>query len=118
MFNDKVKKIIKILFAVLFCLSLAFNGWLVYQLSAALDACSLQQDGQKVLAFTRMFVKDILMATKEIDFDTRLSLETAVRGLDDKQILAQWQKFAKSETKESSSQEAKVLLDLLVRKIR
>lgn len=64
-----------------------------------------------------MFVEDILMADTEISFDTRLTLETAVRGLNDQQVFDQWQKFTKTTTKEEASNEAKNLLDLLVKKI-
>lgn len=118
MLNTKVKKAILIFFIVLFCVSLGVNGWLGYQLSTVLETYNLQQTNTKVLAFTNMFVEDVLMASKEIDFDTRLSLETAVRALNDQQIFDQWQRFTKSQTKEDSSTEAKLLLDLLIKKIK
>ena len=65
-----------------------------------------------------MFVHDILMANKDIDFDTRLSLETAVRALNDQDIFNQWTRFTKVTEKEDASYEAKVLLDLLIKKIK
>ena len=118
MLNEKNKKIILIVFIFLFCVSLMLNCWLGYQLFTTLRAYNLQQIDAKVLSFTEMFVEDVLMATKEIDFDTRLSLETAVRSLNDQDILKQWQRFTKAEIKEDSSSEAKILLDLLVKKIK
>jgi DNA topoisomerase VI subunit A len=117
MINISTKKAILILFAVLFCLSLAFNGWLIYQVSLIAHAYEAQQTNTRTLDFTKMFVEDVLMADKEIDFDTRLTLETAVRGLNDQQIFDQWQKFTKSTTKEDASNQAKILLDSLVKKI-
>jgi hypothetical protein len=64
-----------------------------------------------------MFVEDVLMANTEIDFNTRLSLETAVRALNDQDIFNQWEKFTNSTTQIDSSNQAKILLDLLIKKI-
>ena len=111
------KKVILILFAVLFCASLAFNGWQAYQLSIVSRAYGVQEMNVKVLNFTKMFVRDILMANTEIGFDTRLTLETSVRSLNDQQIFDQWQKFVKATIKEDASNQAKILLDLLLKKI-
>lgn len=117
MINITPKKAILIFLAFLLCLSLGFNAWLAYQVSVIANAYEAQQVNARVLSFTSMFVEDVLMADKEIDFDTRLALETAVRSLDDQQIFNQWQKFTKTTTKEEASNEAKILLDLLVKKI-
>ena len=117
MFKINIKKIALVFLALLFCASLAFNGWLTYQLSVALKANELQQNNVKVLNFTGMFVEDVLMASQDIDFDTRLTLETAVRSLNDQDIFSQWQRFTKASDKESASNEAKILLDLLIKKI-
>ncbi len=116
--EQQIKKVIQIFLITLFCASLVLNGWLSYQLYMAVGAYNLQQVDAKVLSFTKMFIKDVLMADKEIDFDTRLSLETSVRSLNNQQIFDQWQKFTKSETKEDSSDEAKILLDLLIKRIK
>jgi len=116
--EQQIKKVILAMAVILFCASLLLNGWLAYQLSAVLTAYNSQQIDSRVLAFANMFVEDVLMANKEIDFDTRLFLETAVRGLNDQEIFNQWQKFTKAETKENSSTEAKYLLDLLIKKIK
>jgi|SRR3989339_1424385 len=118
MIDTKLKKILLATFISLFCVSLAVNAWMGYQLSTALRAYNAQQNDAKVLAFTGMFVEDVLMANKEIDFDTRLALETAVRGLNDEDIFNQWQRFTKSSEKEEVSNEAKLLLDLLIKKIK
>lgn len=112
------KKTILIIFISLFCVSLIANGWLYYQLYTVMQIYNLQQKDAKILDFTGMFIEDVLMANKEIDFDTRLSLETAVRALSDGDIFSQWQRFVKSSTKETSSTEAKILLDLLIKKIK
>lgn len=76
-----------------------------------------QEMDRKVLYFTNMFIDNVLMANKEVDFDSRLNLETTVRNLNDKEIFDQWQKFTKSTVKEDASREVKTLLQLLIKKL-
>lgn len=118
MFNFINKKVLIIIFAVLFFVSLVLNVWQARQLLIALEVYQAQQLNEKILSFCHMFVQKVLMANKEIDFDTRLALETAVRDLNDQEIFDQWQRFTKSDTKEGASTEVKILLDLLVKKIK
>lgn len=112
------KKAVLIILSVSFCLSLLANGWMIYLIWQTTNAFQTQQTNNDVLSFTDMFVEKILMANKEIDFDTRLELETTVRSLNDSAIFEQWQAFTKAETKEDASNRAKQLLNLLVKKIR
>ena len=63
-----------------------------------------------------MFEEKVLLSNKEIDFDTRLSLETAVRNLNDQEVFNQWEKFTNSQTKEDATAQAKALLELLIQK--
>ena len=114
------KKIVKIVFIIILCLSVVLNIALAVLLVKTVNNCnqsiaSLASKNQ-ILDFTQMFVQKILMANQDIDFDTRLELETEVRNLNDQDILAQWQKFTKSTTKTDASNEAKNLLELLVKK--
>lgn len=118
MLNITPKKVILTLAVVVFLVSLALNGWLVYQLAIASKAYQAQQMNAKILAFTDMFVEDVLLASTEVDFDTRLELETAVRGLNDQDIFNQWQRFTKTSTKEDASNGVKILLNLLIKKIK
>ena len=53
---------------------------------------------QKVINFAQMFITKVLQADKEVDFDTRLSLENSVRDLNDPEIMAEWQNFTASKT--------------------
>jgi len=73
---------------------------------------------EKVLDFTKLFIKEVLKAEKEIDLETRLKLETAVRDLGDEEILNQWQKFVNSKTEAEAQIEVKNLLELLIDKIK
>ncbi len=72
----------------------------------------------KILDFTSMFIKDVLKTDKEVDFETRLVLETNVRNLNDPEIMAQWQNFTNSKTEVEAQDNVKKLLETLVAKIR
>ena len=78
----------------------------------------IQEINEKVLNFTKFFIEKVLKAEKEVDFETRLKLENAVREIGDPEILAQWQKFIDSKTEIEAQQEVKNLLELLVSKIK
>ena len=72
---------------------------------------------EKILSFTNLFITKVLKAQSEVDFETRLKLETAVRDLNDEEILNQWQKFTESKTEADAQTEVKNLLEMLVSKI-
>ncbi|MBI2630992.1 hypothetical protein HYW73_02130 [Candidatus Nomurabacteria bacterium] len=72
----------------------------------------------KILDFTAMFVKEVLQAEGEVDFETRLRLENAVRDLKDAEIMAEWQKFVASQTEKEAQDSVKRLLGILVEKIQ
>lgn len=118
MLNLIVKKTIIILWGLAFCLSLLLNFWLAYQLFTLAKAYETEQMNAKILSFMGMFTENVLLANKEIDFDTRLELETAVRSVNDEEIFAQWQRFTKSTEKSDASNQVKILLNLLVKKIK
>jgi hypothetical protein len=71
----------------------------------------------KVVNFLKLFIDKVLKADKEIDFETRLQLENGVRDLNDKEILAAWQKFTASKTEQEAQLEVNNLLTLLVGKL-
>lgn len=76
-----------------------------------------QKLNQSVLRFTELFIDKVLREENEVSFETRLELENAVRDLEDKEILAQWQKFTESKTEEEAQDAVKNLLGILVDKI-
>lgn len=88
------------------------------ELEIAKESLKVQQINEKNLNFTKLFIDQVLKAEKEIDFETRLKLENAVRNLDDEEILAQWNKFIESKTETEAQTGVKNLLDLLVGKIK
>jgi len=72
----------------------------------------------KVLDFSSLFIKKVLQADKEVDFETRLSLENAVRDLKDDQIMSEWQNFVGSKTESEAQNSVKNLLGILIGKIQ
>jgi hypothetical protein len=76
-----------------------------------------QKKNAGVSEFAKMFVANVLKSEGEVDFDMRLKLENAVRSLNDKEILEQWNRFVKSGNEADAQKEVKNLLELLVNKI-
>lgn len=72
----------------------------------------------KVLNFASLFIKKVLQANTEVDFETRLSLENAVRDLKDEQIMKEWQNFTTSKTELDAQNSVKTLLGILISKIQ
>ena len=75
-----------------------------------------QKINERTLEFTKLFITKVLKAEAEVDFDTRLQLENAVRDIGDEEILAQWQKFTESKTETEAQEQTKNLLSVLVEK--
>lgn len=91
---------------------------IVKELRQARTALQTETINEKILEFSAFFINEVLDAKTEVSFDTRLELETAVRDLDDEEILNQWQKFIDSKTEIQAQEEVKNLLAMLVDKIR
>lgn len=112
----KTKKALLIIFIFLFCISVAFNAYLAFEVAKFTEQYTEREQDDKFLVFRDMFVKNVFLNSSEIDFDTRLEMENAVRSLDDQEILFQWQRFTKSTTPEEASLQAKKLLQLLIKR--
>lgn len=72
---------------------------------------------KKALDFLKLFIKKVLKAEKEVDFETRLKLENSVREIEDKEVLETWQRFVESQTEEEAQRNVKDLLEILAEKI-
>jgi hypothetical protein len=111
--------IIKIVFLTVLSFSFITNIALTFLLVKTINNLNsvlrAEQVNYNILSFANMFVEKVLLAEGEVDFDTRLELETTVRSLNNKEIFSQWQKFTKSLTKIDAGNEAKILLDLLIK---
>ena len=87
----------------------------VFQNQQAIAANNVNNE---VLDFAQLFIDDVLKAEQEIDFEKRLNLESAVRGLEDEDVLAAWQKFTSSATEREAQNAVKDLLSILISRVR
>jgi hypothetical protein len=72
---------------------------------------------EDILDFTKLFIEKVLKTETEVDFETRLMLENAVRNLNDEDILKQWQEFVASQNEDEAQERVKDLLSILINKI-
>ena len=111
--------VIVIVFIVLLAGNLYF-GWRSLsssgEIANARAIIAAKQSSNRNLDFLQMFVKNVIKSDKEVDFDTRLKLENAVRELNDNEVLEKWQRFVDSKDEIEAQNNVKDLLDLLVRK--
>lgn len=112
-----------VIFLVLFGSNLLF-ALMYFQTAKELEgtkiSLSTQRYNAKYLDFLKMFIKLVIKSDKEVDFETRLKLENAVRQLKeeygDEEILLQWQKFVGSNDEITAQKNVKDLLSMLVEK--
>lgn len=114
------KKLYTILAAVL-VIGLVFFAWqyisLKRQLQTAEKSVSGQQVNKKVLAFSELFITNVLQGGQAVSFDQRLQLENAVRDINDPQIYSAWQKFTNAKDQAEIQQNFYSLFSLLLKKI-
>ncbi len=99
-----------------------FFGFYYFTLSKELKILTSNQSkvevNQKVINFASLFIEKVLQADTEVNFETRLSLENAVRELKDEEIIAEWQRFTASKTEAGAQDSVKKLLGILITKIQ
>lgn len=97
----------------------AYSYFNAYNELKAVKSTQAQAElNQKVINFTSLFIKKVLQADKEVDFETRLSLENAVRDLKDEEVIAEWHNFTNSKTEQGAQDSVKKLLEILIGKIQ
>lgn len=118
----KTKLILIIIIISLLIGSNVYLGWQYFNLQEKLRQTQARLETQiintQVLDFTKLFINKVLKAEEEVDFETRLQLENAVRNLADEEILNQWNRFVASKTEEEAQIEVKNLLEILIEKIK
>jgi|SRR3989338_8731399 len=87
------------------------------ELESAQIVASSQRYNERAINFMKMFIKRVIKSDKEVDFETRLQLENAVRQLNDPQILLVWQNFVNSQNEIDAQKNVKDLLEVLVEKV-
>lgn len=116
------KQKITLIIILILLLSNVYSGVkyfsVVKELRQTQTALETQKLNEKALEFTKLFIEKVLKAETEVDFETRLKLENAVRNLGDEEILARWSKFVESKTEAGVQEEVKNLLEMLINKIK
>ena len=106
----------KILLTIL-VLSLFGNGYFIFT-SFGRDQAGQKMNNQiatfrqneKTAEFFKMFVDNVLKSKTEVDFETRLKLENAVREINDKRVFDAWQRFINSQTEADAQENVKEVL--------
>jgi len=111
--------------ALVILLMVMSNVYFVLEVNQLQSELANARYGQKtenqvegVISFMDMFIDDVLRAEGEIDFETRLKLESSVRALEDEQVLLRWQAFTGAETEKDAQDAVKELLGVLSERIR
>ncbi len=76
-----------------------------------------QEVNAKILNFTQLFMDKILGGGKTVSFDDRLTLENAVRALNDQEIFNSWETFTKANDPAEVQADFYALFRLLLKKI-
>lgn len=123
--DSKTTNLNRIFLIIIILLLLAGNVYFISkylglqkELKEARAALEIPKINEKILNFADLFIKKVLKAENEINFETRLQLENAVRDINDEEILTQWQKFTESENETGAQTEVKNLFEILVSKIK
>lgn len=114
------KKILALFILVLLAGNIFFGfGYFIMQKKVIKlqNEVRILQFNLKIVNFLKMFISIVLENKNEVSFDDRLKLENAVRDLQDKTILSQWDKFIGSHTESQAQQEVTNLIKILVNKI-
>jgi flagellar basal body-associated protein FliL len=118
--SSSKKTLITIIIVVVIAL-LGFFAWqyvsLSQQLKTAQKTISTQQVNAKVLAFSKLFVANVLQGGQSVSFDQRLQLENAVRDINDPQIYSAWQKFTNAKDQAEIQKDFYGLFSLLLDKL-
>lgn len=118
---ENKKKVIEIFIVALIVgnMFFVFNYFSAYQELRDLKSIQAKVElNAKVINFTSLFIKKVLQANTEVDFETRLFLENSVRDLKDEEIMAEWTNFIKSQTEAEAQNSVKKLLGILINKIQ
>ena len=122
MIQPKTERIAIIIIVSALVIGNIFFGFYYFSNSKELEtlksADSKAQVNEKVLNFASLFIKEVLQANIEVNFETRLTLENAVRDLKDAEIMTEWQNFTGSQTEAGAQNSVKKLLEILITKIR
>ncbi|HEY9582825.1 MAG TPA: hypothetical protein VJK09_00735 [Candidatus Paceibacterota bacterium] len=114
--NSKIFLVILLVLAIVGCGYFAAKASrLDKQVAQLQQEPRISLEAGKTLVFMKDFIANVIGASTEVDFDTRLRLENEVRDLNDAQILTNWKDFIASKTeKEAQEQVLKILQRLII----
>ena len=81
------------------------------------DTIKTYQHNEKILNFTKLFVKNVLKSDGAVPLSQVLTLENAAREINNKPIYDEWQKFVNAKSPLEAQIEVKNLLEMLVDRI-
>ena len=117
--NEKRFVVIFIIILIVSNIFFAYRYFISYKELQTIKSSQIKVElNQKIINFASMFIKKVLQAEKEVDFETRLSLENSVRDLKDEEVMAEWQNFTSSKTETDAQNSVKKLLGILITKIQ
>lgn len=87
------------------------------ELKSVKQQLQIQQTDQKSLFFAKLFVNKFLLGQGTVGFEDRLTLENAVRDINDPVIFKQWQTFTNSQTDYDAQKSAGIMFNLLLDKL-
>lgn len=88
------------------------------ELSRTQSLLNAQNLNEKILNFNGLFIEKVLKAESEVDSETRLKLENAIRDLNDEDVSDSWRAFVGSRTEAEAQKRIIDLLEILAKKIR
>ncbi|OGI68408.1 hypothetical protein A2738_00775 [Candidatus Nomurabacteria bacterium RIFCSPHIGHO2_01_FULL_42_15] len=122
MIEPKMERIAIIIIIGSLVIGNVFFGFNYFTLSREIGGVKSGQSkvetNEKIINFTSMFIEKVLQADTEVDFETRLTLENAVRDLKDAEVMAEWQNFTGSGAEADAQNSVKKLLGILIGKIQ
>lgn len=73
------------------------------------------ETNEKKVAFAKLFVEKVFLGKGDVSFEDRLLMENAVREINNKEILNQWQRFVDSNSENAQSEASALLIMLLAK---
>lgn len=115
--RSNIVPLIAIVLAVAFIVLLGQYFVLLQKDKISQNSLKLYQHNEKILAFTKLFVKDVLKSDGAVPLSQVLTLENAARDINNKPIYDEWQKFVNAKNSQEAQIEVKNLLEMLVDRI-
>ena len=81
------------------------------------ETIRVYQHNEKILNFTKLFVKYVLKSDGAVPLSQVLTLENAARDINNQLIYDEWQKFISAKSEQEAQIEVKNLLEMLIERV-